>query len=156
MGELDVRIVRLNAMRVASVHAFGESPEPKAMEKLIAWAGPKGLLDDPANRRIFGFDNPTPSTGSPNYGYEFWIVVGPDVETDSGAEVKTFDGGLYAVTRCKGVKTISESWQKLAAWCESSRYALACHQCLEEHIAPDTLPSDPDELVLDLYCPIAE
>jgi hypothetical protein len=42
MSELEIRIVELEPMRVASVYGFGESPELQAWEKLIAWAGPKG------------------------------------------------------------------------------------------------------------------
>ena len=64
MSELDVRIVKLEPMRVASAHALGESPEHDAIEKLIAWAKPKGLLEDPEKHRVFGFNNPDPSPGS--------------------------------------------------------------------------------------------
>ena len=66
MSELDVRIVELEPMRVASFHAFGESPELKASKKLVDWAKPKGLLDAKGTHRIFGFNNPDPSPGSPN------------------------------------------------------------------------------------------
>ena len=68
MTELDVRIVTLEPMRVASAHAYSASPEGEAWDKLIAWARPKGLLDDPQVHRIYGFNSPDPSPGSPNYG----------------------------------------------------------------------------------------
>ncbi len=45
MHELDVGIVRLEPMRVASFRGFGTSPEHEAARKLIAWAKPRGLLD---------------------------------------------------------------------------------------------------------------
>ena len=77
MSDLDVRIVKLEPVRVASFHGFGESPEDEAWNKLVAWAKPKGLLHDPQHHRIYGFNNPNPSPGSPNYGYEFWMAVGP-------------------------------------------------------------------------------
>ncbi len=82
MNELDVRIVRLEPMRVASFHGFGTSPEHEAARKLIAWAKPGSLLDAPNKHRIFGFDNPCPSPGSPNYGYEFWITIEPYVKPE--------------------------------------------------------------------------
>ena len=155
MSELDVRIVRLEAMRVASVHAYSASPEGEAWDKLIAWAGPKGLLDDPEAHRIFGFDNPSPGPGSPNYGYEFWMVVGPDVEPEGEIKVKDFGGGLYAVTRCKGVMNIGPTWRRLIGWRANSKYRFAHHQCLEEHIGPVADgPQDVDELVMDLYMAI--
>jgi DNA gyrase inhibitor GyrI len=156
MSELEVRIVRLEPMRVASAHAYSESPEQDAMAKLVAWAKPKGLLEDLEKHRVFGFNNPDPSPGSPNYGYEFWIVVGPDVEPEGEIKIKEFSGGLYAVTRCE-VKApwedIPATWKRLVAWRENSKYRGASHQWLEKHLG---LLESSEEFVLDLYLPIAE
>jgi AraC family transcriptional regulator len=153
-----VKIVRLGSMRVASVHGYGSEPETQAMEKLRAWAKPKGFFERPEEHRIFGFNNPSPSPGSPNYGYEFWMVVGPEVEAEEGVEIKDFSGGLYAVTRWDGkgdpYKTIPAAWERLVLWRENSRYRSAGHQWLEEHIEPDE--SEDVEFKLDLYLPIAE
>lgn len=156
MRDLRVRIIRLEPMRVASVHAFGESPEHAAWDRLLGWARPRGLLDEPGDLRIFGFNNPDPSPGSQNYGYEFWIAVGPEVQSDDVAEVKDFDGGLYAVTRCKSVDTITETWHRLATWLENSQHEFGEHQWLEGHVSPVFTPQSDEELVLDLYAPIAE
>jgi hypothetical protein len=52
--------------------------------------------------RTFGFNNPDPSPGSPNYGYEIWLGVGPDVEESPPIEIKQVVLGKYAVTRCVG------------------------------------------------------
>ncbi len=155
MSELKVRILRLEPMRVASVHGFGASPEQQAWKKLMDWAGPKGLLDDLKRHRIFGFNNPDPSPGSPNYGYEFWIAVGPDVEAESEVKIKDFTGGLYAVTQCKGVENITPTWKRLVAWLENSPHECAHHQWLEEHLGPVSAPQDEKELLLELYAPIA-
>jgi AraC family transcriptional regulator len=156
MSELDVRITKLEPMRVASAHAYGGSPEQDAIEKLIAWAKPKGLLRDLEKQRVFGFNNPDPSPGSPNYGYEFWIEVGSDAEPEGEIEIKEFPGGLYAVTRCE-VKNpwddIPGTWKRLVAWRENSKYRGANHQWLERHIGP---LGSLGEFVLDLYLPIAE
>lgn len=157
MSELDVRIVKLEPMRVASAHAFGPGPEGEAMEKLVAWAKPKGLLDDRKGHRIFGFNNPDPSPGSPNYGYEFWIVIGPDVEPEDEIKVKEFPGGLYAVTRCEvlgdAYDIIPATWKQLVTWLENSKYRGSTHQWLEEQLSPI---GGTEDFVLDLYMPIVE
>ncbi|HEX6384575.1 MAG TPA: GyrI-like domain-containing protein [Anaerolineae bacterium] len=157
MNEEKVRIVKLEPMRVASVLGFGQTPENEAWQKLTAWAEPKGFLDDPEQHRIFGFNNPSPSRGSPNYGYEFWIPVGPEVEAEGEVEVKEFPGGLYAVARCEvhgdPYESIPAAWKELVMWREESRYRSASHQWLEEHIQTGAMP---DEFTLDLYLPIAE
>ena len=159
MTELGVHIVTLEPMRVASAHAFGATPEREAWTKLIDWATPRGLLDDPQAHRIFGFNNPNPSAGSPNYGYEFWIEVEPDLHVRPEDEVKVLDyaGGRYAVTRCEHLPQIGQVWKRLVAWLEGSPYVGSSHQWLEEHIAPDPrTPHSEDKIVLDLYLPIAE
>ena len=90
MPDLTVRIEKLEPMTVASSRAFSESPEPQAWEQLRAWAEPKGLLDDVEKHPVFGFNNPSPSPGSKEYGYEFWIGVGPDIEPEGEIEAKEF------------------------------------------------------------------
>jgi hypothetical protein len=83
MTELDVRIVKLESMRVASFHGFGTEPEAIAFGKLTAYAQPKGYLDDLEAKSVFGFNNPNPSAGSPNYGYEVWLIQRRDVRCSS-------------------------------------------------------------------------
>ena len=152
MDAIEVRIVRLEPMRVASAHGFGDSPEGIAASKMLAWARPKGILDKPF--RWFGFDNPAPSPGSSNYGYEVWVPVGPEVQPEGDIKVKSIPGGSYCVTHCPRLSVIGDTWQRLVIWREESGYATAYHQCLEELlVAPD---STEDELEFDLYLPIAE
>ena len=158
MNKLDVRIIKLEPMRVASFHAFGSGPEHEAAQKLIDWAKPRGLLDTPEKHRIFGFDNPSPSPGSPNYGYEFWISIGPDISPEEDATIKEFSGGLYAVTRCEvkenAYDIIPATWKRLVAWrMGSSKYECAANQELEEHIGPFEVSYT---FTLDLYLPIKE
>jgi DNA gyrase inhibitor GyrI len=157
MSELDVRILTLKPLRAASFLGFGESPEDLAWKQMIPWAKSKGLLDDPENHRIFGFNNPDPSPGSPNYGYEAWIEIDPDFEVEDNVKTVDFEGGLYAVTRCpvpKGhFEVIGATWKKLVAWREDSPYKCGAHQWMEQSI-PDAPPDM--EFVLDLYLPIHE
>jgi AraC family transcriptional regulator len=157
MDDLEVRFEQLPPMRVASFHGFGPGPEHLAGDKMRAWAGPRGYPQDPAHHRVFGFNNPDPSPGSPNYGYEFWITVGPEVTADSEAKIMQFAGGLYAVTTCPvrdPWQDIPATWKRLVAWCEGSAYRMAHHQWLEEHL---NVPGNPEvQFTLDLYVPIAE
>jgi DNA gyrase inhibitor GyrI len=154
MTNLEVRITRLEPMRVAWAYAFGESPEVEAWRVLLAFAKTKGLLDDQAEHRFFGFNNPDPSPGSPNYGYEQWMAVDADVEPEGEVQIKEFPGGLYAVARCEGVGNIGAVWQQLVTWCEDSHYKKAHHQWLEELLTPPDVPYE--EYVFDLYLPISD
>ena len=120
------------------------------------WAKPKGYLDEPEKHRIFGFNNPNPSVGSPNYGYEFWIQIGQDADVEADVNIKEFDGGKYAITRSYGIENITATWMKLAEWVENnSKYRFGTQEMLEEHVGPFPFEVSED-FVLDLYCSIEE
>ncbi len=154
--KMEVRIVRLEPMRVACVNGYGESPEEIAFAKMRAYVKAHRLNEDPVPHRFFGYNNPNPSAGSPNYGYDVWVTVDDSAQPEEGVRILNFSGGLYAVTRIRPHtgEEIFPAWQKLVAWREHSRYRPANHQWLEEHIG-DIEKSFPD-LELDLYMPIAE
>jgi AraC family transcriptional regulator len=145
-------------MRVVSFYAFSSSPETEAWEKAIAWAKAHSCWHEPPATRIFGFNNPDPSAGSPNYGYEFWLSIGPEIQADNETTIKEFSGGMYAVTRCdvpgNPWDIIPASWGKLVKWLESSHYKHGNHQWLEEHLT--RFESNDQGFVLDLYLPITE
>jgi DNA gyrase inhibitor GyrI len=152
MTELEVRIVELEPMRVASASGFGEQPELEAWAKILDWAKSQGI-EDLSTQRFFGFNNFNPSPGSPNYGYEQWMTIRTEAVPTEGIEFKDFSGGLYAVTR-SDLENISEDWMKLAVWREESQYKEAHHQWLEECFTP--LAEKLEDYVFDLYLPIAE
>lgn len=157
MEPIAVRIVKLEPLRVVRFHGFGPSPENLAWQQLAAWAEPRGLLDYSPAHRIFGFNNPGPTPGSPNYGYELWLTVGPEMQPEEDVKLLDFPGGLYAVARCEvrndAYEVIPSTWQQLVAWREASHYQEASHQWLEEHLKVE-VPGDVFDL--DLYLPIAE
>ena len=150
--ELKVRIVQLEPMRVASAVGFGVSPEEKAWRMMGEWIDKQGY---PKGARFFGFNNPHPTPGDPNYGYEQWMTVGTKARPDGGVDFKECEGGLYAVARCQGLMQIGEIWQELFDWCERNDYQLAGRQNLEECLSPELFipwsedPSHAEKLLSD-------
>ena len=155
--ELDVRIKTLSSMRVASVKAINKSPEDEAWKKMKPWAEKMGLLDNTEEHPVFGFNNPDPSPGKEEYGYEFWIKIEPDVVPPPEFEVKEVKKGLYAITTTRLVisdENIIPAWKRLAEWVKNNKkYDFGSHQWLERHLNPR---APIEELILDLYCPIKE
>ncbi|MFX0122580.1 MAG: effector binding domain-containing protein [Candidatus Hodarchaeota archaeon] len=156
--DLDVRITTLDPMRVASVHVISKNPENDAWTKMQAWANKYELLDDIKEHPVFGFNNPDPSPGKEEYGYEFWIKISPEIQPEGEIKEKTFKGGLYAFTTTRlfadAGSNIIPAWKKLAKWVKnSSKYDFGSHQSLERIINPN---SPPEDLILDLLCPIKE
>jgi DNA gyrase inhibitor GyrI len=157
MELLDIRIVALPPLRVVCINGFGKEPEGQAFTKMKVWAETHGLLEKPC--RIFGYNNPDPAPGSPNYGYDVWISVDEAIQADGEAHIIDFPGGLYAVTRCE-VKNpwedIPSTWQKLVKWMEGSKYHHDRHQWLEEHIGPLGKADVNLPFTLDLHLPVSE
>lgn len=160
MNKLEVRIIKLESMRMICLNGFGPSPETQAWSKLVAWAKAHGLWQAGQPRRFFGYNNPDPSPGSPNYGYDVWMTVDASVQADGEARLIEFPGGLYAVAHCQADRPeedIPQAWRQLVIWRENSPYKPAHHQWLEEHISPvEAVAADPQGFRLDLYLPIAE
>jgi DNA gyrase inhibitor GyrI len=159
MKELKVRIVTLPPMRVICFNGFGPSPEGQAYDKVRDWMKSKGIWDDGKERRFFGYNNPDPTPGSPNYGYDVWVTVDETVEAEAGARIINFPGGLFAVTRVDAGPNgegIYDTWQALARWVEHSKYTpeFCSRQCLEE--SPNPFHSPPTGFTLNLYEPIRE
>jgi len=139
------------------INGFGPSPEREAWEKLITWAKEKNIWDTP--HRLFGYNNPDPTPGSPNYGYDVWMTVDDSVQADGEARIIEFPGGLYAVTTVHAGpqgEGIFETWKKLAAWVENSGYSAEYYRriCLEESLPVKAVIEG--GFTLDLYEPIAE
>jgi len=157
MSETEIKVVQFPPSRVASFHGFGEGPELQALEKMKAWSEARGYYHDRKAHRVLGFDNPPPSPGSPNYGYEVWVTVSDDEPAAEGVEFKDFDGGLYAVLRTDvrdPWQDIPKAWETLVRWQESSKYHMGSHQCFEEHL---DIPSvHPGGFVLEQCLPIVE
>jgi DNA gyrase inhibitor GyrI len=128
MTEINVKMVELPALHVASALGFGEGPEDIAWRKVFDFLKRQDLLKSIESLAFYGFNNPNLTPSSPNYGYEQWVVVPESITEDEALEIKTFDGGVYAVTRCVGIPTIYSTWKKLYAWREDNPYHAAAYQ----------------------------
>jgi effector-binding domain-containing protein len=153
MSDIKVRIIQLESMRMVSAYGFGAEPEGIAWDKIKKFAKNNGMNLAENSISTYGFNNPNPSKGSPNYGYEIWLPVSEDVNPEGDLRIVEFDGGLYAVTRFKGLDNIGNFWGKLVKWAEGSKYRRAHHQWLEELT---TFEVPPEDYVFNLYLPIAE
>ncbi|NPV09088.1 MAG: hypothetical protein HPY83_14125 [Anaerolineae bacterium] len=154
---MQVRILRLEPMRVAYSHAVGAEPEKASWEIMEKWAKAKGLLDGTRPYRIFGHNNPNPSGGDPIYGYDFLLTVDEEVEPEGEIGVKRLAGGLYAATLIPlgtgDGSHISDAWMELHQWVEASAFRRGSHQWLEEQLTV-TAADGSQELLLDLYYPL--
>jgi DNA gyrase inhibitor GyrI len=150
---LTVETITLPPMRVAAVRVFAREPEKLAWITLLAWAREHRFARDFTRHRFFGFNNPDPTPGRLEYGYEQWMTVGPAVRSSSGIQVKLFSGGRFLATRCDGLQQIMTCWQDLFRWCQHHPCTPEFErQYLEECLTPAA--TRPEEFVFQLLLPV--
>jgi len=121
LGEMDVRLERLGAMRAICAYALSDTPEEDAKEKIMTCAKSKGLTGKNSVSRLFG-RNTYPSDNPEPHGYEFYLTDESDFEPEGDLEAGEIPSGLYAVLRFKNLYKMGEAWAKLLKWIEESPY----------------------------------
>ena len=159
--DMEVRLERLETMRAAHVHAFSESPEEDAWKKMVAWAKPKGLLEEDSGTRVFG-RNTYPTDATEPHGYEFFLTVGAEVEAEGDIDIQEIPGGLYAVLRFEGLENMKDAWERLWNWIKESEHEHigwqkgehGWHNGFEEHLNP--LEESMQKWIFDLWVQLKE
>jgi len=154
-NELEVQFIRLMSMRVVSFHAISETPEDDAWKKLREWAEPLGYFEDLEKNPIYGFNNPNPTPGKKEYGYEFWLVVDSDFKSDE-VVIKDIPETFNVVTRCHvevPERDIPDAWKKILEWIKKHKVKIAGKCGLEKVIIPS---HSGEGFILDIYIPVEE
>ncbi len=147
---LTIIIERLEPLRVATISITNESPEEDAINALLGWAGPRGLLN--GDYRFFGYDNCEPH---PNHTYTAWLIVDEVIEGSRHVRIEDFPGGLFVTTEIQGVELISPAWKELQHWVERNEYTFGDLPGLEEYLNVD-FDKPPSTWRFKLYLPIRE
>ena len=158
----DIKVLKeLEPTRVAYFCYYGKEPEHHAFNVLAEWLNKNGLNVNEQNLRIFGYNNPSPSSPEEEeYGYEVSVTIADNiVVNDDLVKEKVLDGGLYAVTNVKRGQDgdigdeIVKAWNRFNKWLSDSKYVYGGHQWLEEHLGFDNNANHIGGI--DLYMPIA-
>lgn len=145
-----IKVIReMPEMTVASFVCNGVHPEMAALEKMYIWADKSGITSQP--HRIFGFNNPDPSKGNPEYGYEVWITVS-DGFSSNDAVIKKIPPRTYAVLGTV-LSEIEISWRHFVKWLNLGKYEYGGGNCLEEHLTGREDWGRID-MEFDLYMPV--
>ncbi len=151
--KIDVVLVDVPGMKVASCRMDGPNPEEKAHEKLQAWARKNGLLNEHKPYHFFGFNNPTGLDGQP-HGYELWLPLDRDVPASDGIVIKNFEGAPFLARTMTMAEFITpgKGWDLLhpgLPWFSENDYVFAGEAfpfCLEETVFdPQVAGRQPEE-----------
>ncbi|QOR35090.1 AraC family transcriptional regulator [Clostridium sp. 'deep sea'] len=150
-------------VKVAYYCYYGENPEQNAFKVMNEWLVTTGINPTKQRLRIFGYNNPSPtSSEQKEYGYEVCVTIDDNtVISDKRIKTKTLKGALYAILGIKfkdskdpGME-ILKNWQILNEWFKEGKYEYDKNfQWFEEHLSFN------DDLTefkgMDIYVPIKD
>ena len=153
----DIKLVTLEETRVISFHGYGPGPEGIAWKNLRDWITENCYEEMVETQRFFGFNNPNPSPGSENYGYEQWMTLPSAYEGKEGETIKTLPGGLYAVGgfRYSTPEAFGPAWEALNNWRVDSEFVYdESRQWLEELLTKASVLVEKSSVDFDCYMPV--
>ena len=153
---MEVSIKRMEKIRLAFIRHVGPYEDLEATwQKLMAWAGPKGLLGP--NVRIVGVSHDDPEITPPEKLRYDAAVEAPDgIEAEGEVGIQEIAPGDYAVTTHRGpYQTLVQTYARLCGeWLPASGRELKSGPALEFYLnSPENTP--PEELLTDIYMPLA-
>lgn len=152
---MDVRLENVDQLRVAFVRHVGPYDQVgPAWEKLMGWAGPRGLLGP--NMRMLGISHDDPEITPPDkLRYDACIVVDDHVEPEGDVGVQEIAGGEYAVTTHHGpYEKFGETYATLfGQWLPAHTREPLNAPCFEAYLN-NPQQTAPEDLRTDIYVPL--
>ncbi len=164
--KLNVRILHLPPMTVASYHYIGKDPEEAVGDRVSRFVQESGLYKAKPDARMFGFNHPNPGILEDGlHGYEDWVTIPEDFPLPEDFTRKQVPGGLYAALTIRFPEF--QYWWELNKWVEASEDfdidwrgdENTMGGCLEEHLnwvraAHLNWPGDGADGQIDLLFPV--
>ncbi len=153
MHAVDVRTI--TPIRVAAIRHVGPYMEiGNAFDRIMAWAGPRGLLH--ASCRMFGiFYDDLATTRPEALRSDACVTIGPDTGLDGDIRLAEIAGGRHAVLRHIGPYAelpAAYSWL-FGSWLPKSGEEPADRPCFEEYLN-DPRQHPPREWLTDIHLPL--
>ncbi len=153
---LVVRFEQLPEMRIAFARHVGAYEETdEAVERLFRWAGPRGLLTEPAAFFGIAYDDPA-VTPPEKLRYDAALEV-PETVTPAGdIGIQLLPSRMYAITLHRGTyETLGTTYSRFCGeWLPLSGREVLAAPALEFYLnSPQDAP--PAELQTEIYLPVA-
>ncbi|MEJ1161677.1 AraC family transcriptional regulator [Prosthecomicrobium sp. N25] len=153
---LDVTVARYQPLRCAAVRHRGPYGEiGRAFDRLLAWAGARGLIGPATRCLAIGYDDPG-SVPPEDLRSAACLVVGPGVAPEGEVEILTVAGGLHAVHVHHGpYEDLGTAYRRLyGEWLPSSGHQAADEPPFEEYLN-DPRRTAPQDLLTAIHIPLA-
>ena len=154
-GTMDVRTETVDPMKVVFMRHVGPYVEVgPTWEKLMAWAGPRGLMGP--STKCLGISHDDPDvTPADKIRSDACVVVDREIETEGDVGRQEIPGGEYAVVTHRGpYEELNRTWKGLmGGWFPKSGREPGTGPCFEVYRnSPQT--AKPEDLLTDIYVPL--
>ncbi|MEI6439143.1 MAG: AraC family transcriptional regulator [Alphaproteobacteria bacterium] len=151
---MPVQVLNRPALRIAAVRHKGPPQEiGAAFDKVMAWAGPKGVAMPPAVG-VAVYLSDMASVPPQDQEALAGLSVGPDIEADDIVVIHEIPAGKQAVLLYKGpYAQIGKGYQELFGWLPSSGEEPAQQPCFEINLN-DPRQTAPEDLLTELCLPL--
>ena len=121
-----VEVKQMPGFNLAYITHIGDKGLDKAFEKLIKWAGPKGLMEKPDLKLATVYYDSFKVTDSNKVRMSACIILDEEVETEGEIGLTSMEGGKCIVARFEiGVFEFEKSWSSLFIWMNENGYRKA-------------------------------
>jgi len=137
MIEMNVEVKELPELHVAYIRHIGPYPGiAKAIEKLMKWAGPRGLINFPGTTLLGVYHDNPEVTEESKLRSSACITVPEDTPVEGEVGKMTIPGGLFAVAHAEiNEDQYGEAWDKLMGeWFPESGYQPDDRMCYEIYL----------------------
>lgn len=134
--EMTVEIRELPELHVAYVgHVGPYNTIGKAFDRLMAWAGPRGLLRFPETRVLAVYPGDPDAADESELRSMACITVPHGTSVETGAETMVIPGGLFAVAHGEiASDQFGTAWNALMEWLSTSGYQPDDRMCYEVYL----------------------
>lgn len=153
---VDVRTETISQMKVAFVRHTGPYQNVgTAWQRLMAWAGPRGLIG-PATQFVSVYYDDPAVTPPDKLRADACITVGDAVQPDGDVGVQEIGGGDYAIARHVGpYDKLGDTYSQLCgSWLPASGRELRAAPPLEFY-RNSPMNTPPEQLITDVCMPLA-
>lgn len=119
-----IEVKDMPALQVAYCRHIGQFNEiGNAYEKLMRWAGPRGLLRFPATKTLTVYHDDPKVTDIAKIRQSACITIDSDVRTEGEIGKMEVDGGRFAVGRFEiDEKGFEDAWNQMCLWIADNGY----------------------------------
>lgn len=154
-SKFKVEVKELPELTVAYVRHIGAfQGVGEAFQKLMRWAGPRGLLRFPKTKVLGVYHDNPDITETDKLRSDACVTVPPDTKVEGEIGKMNVPGGLFAVARAEvGPSEFGEAWDALMRWLPESGYQPDDRMCYEVYLnEPQSHPEG--KFIVDICEPI--